>query len=86
MFAESLLSPEQVFPITNDALLWISVQELTESLVVSAVSQNIQGSPTLALINRLLDVLFFEEQHEVILRQSENVFIVQSFKLFVMSK
>ena len=86
MFAKSLLPPEQVFATTNDAHLWMSVEELTKPLVVSTVSQNIQGNPALALINRLLDVLFFEEQPEVILRQSENVFIVQRFKLFVVTK
>lgn len=74
MLTEESLSSGDVLLVTTDACIFVCVQQLTDTVVVSAVSENVQGDPALTEVVWLADVLFLKEKFQVISTDAEDAF------------
>ena len=83
MLTEEGLSSLDIFFITDDSSLFVSVKEPAKSMIVSAISENIQTNSAFSLIIRLVDVFLLKEQCEIVLAYSKDILVCESWHLFV---
>ena len=83
MLSEKGLSSFNVLLIPNYTCLFVGVEQFAESMVVPAISQDVETHSALTLVIRLLDIFLFKEKSKVILSHSEDALVRKSWHLFV---
>lgn len=84
--AEELLSSLDILGVSDNSCIFVSIEQSTKPMVVSAISQDIETYSTLSLIVRLVDVFLLKEESEVIFTDSENTLVRKSWHPFVRIK
>jgi len=67
----------EILPVTDNTGLSVGVQKSAQSLIVPAVSEDVQRNSAFALVVRLLHVFLFEEMSHIVLPDPEDVLVGQ---------
>ena len=86
MFPEEQLSALQVPLVTNNTCVLVSVEQATNAVVVSAISQNVQRDAALALVVGLPNVFLLEKERKIVLAQPEDALVGKRRCLLVMAE